>query len=227
MTPHSPTLSSLHLRHSSFSNPSVTSPASQLILQPFRSFTKITAHSRTLPSLHRHHSSLYNPSVASPTSQLILQPFRRFTYVTAHFQTIPSHHLRHSPFSNPFVASSTSQLIFKPFHRFIHVTAHSPTLLSPLLRHRIFTYVTWRAAHAIKMYCIRRHLYFCVNFVNYYIQGLRMLHINTPLWFLTLELKKARHWSLSWARYIHSPASQYSFLNPFEYYPPICLSTSL
>ena len=28
-------------------------------------------------------------------------------------------------------------------------TAHSPTLLSLLLRHRIFTYVTWRAAHGV------------------------------------------------------------------------------
>ena len=45
---HSPTLPSLYLRHSSFSKPSVALPMSQLILQPFRCFTYITAHSITL-----------------------------------------------------------------------------------------------------------------------------------------------------------------------------------
>ena len=48
---HSPTFPSLHLRHSSFSNPSVTLPTSQLILQPFRCFTYVTVHSPTLLSL--------------------------------------------------------------------------------------------------------------------------------------------------------------------------------
>ena len=137
--PHSPTLTSLHLRHSSFS---------------------------TLP-FHLRHSSFYNPSFASPTSQalhlrhlasrpwckirmrydrpskwhawaeLILQPFHHFTYVTAHSPTLPSLYLRHSSFSYPTVASPTSQLIFQ-------------TLLSHLLRHRLFTYLTWRADHDVK-----------------------------------------------------------------------------
>ena len=35
VTTHSPTLPPLYLRHSSFSNPSVASPTSQFILQPF------------------------------------------------------------------------------------------------------------------------------------------------------------------------------------------------
>ena len=65
---------------------------------------------------------------------LILQPFLHFTYVTAHSPT-------HS------VALPTSQLILQPFHCFTYATAHSSTLLSLLLRHRLFTYVTWRAAH--------------------------------------------------------------------------------
>ena len=65
---------------------------------------------------------------------LILQAFRRFTYVAAHSPTLPSFYLRRSSFFNPSVASPT-------------VTAHSPTLLSLVLHHRIFTYVTWRAAH--------------------------------------------------------------------------------
>ena len=46
------------------------------------------------------------------------------------------------------VTSLTSQLILQPFRRFTYITARSPTLLSLLLRHGLFTYVTWRAAHA-------------------------------------------------------------------------------
>ena len=53
----------------SFSNLSVTSPTSQLVLQPFRRFTYVTAHSPTLLLLHLRHSSFSNPSFASPTSQ--------------------------------------------------------------------------------------------------------------------------------------------------------------
>ena len=79
---HSPTFPSLHLRHSSFSNPSVSLPTSQFILQPFRCFTYVTAHSPTLPLLHLRCSSFSNPSFASPTSLFILQPFRRFSYVS-------------------------------------------------------------------------------------------------------------------------------------------------
>ena len=103
---------SLNLRHSSFSNPSVALPTSQLIPQPFCCLTYVTAHSPTLPSLYLLHSSFPNPSVASPTSQLILQPFRRFTYVTDHSPTLLLPHLRHSPFSSPSFASSTSQALY-------------------------------------------------------------------------------------------------------------------
>ena len=73
---HSPTFSSLHLRHSSLSNLSVTSPT--------------------------HHSSFSNPSVASPTSELILQPFFRFSCVTGSSFTSPGEPpmiSRWSPFS--------------------------------------------------------------------------------------------------------------------------------
>ena len=63
----------------SFYNLSVTSPTSQLILQPIRRFTYVTAHSPTFPLLHLRHSSFSNLSVASPTSQLILQLFFRFS----------------------------------------------------------------------------------------------------------------------------------------------------
>ena len=76
----SPTFSSLHLLHSSFSNPSVALPTSQLMSR---------AHSPTFSSLHLRHSSFSNPSVALPTSQLILQPFFRFSYVTGSSLTSP------------------------------------------------------------------------------------------------------------------------------------------
>ena len=68
----------------SFSKLSVTSPTSQLILQPFRRFTYVTAHSPTLPLLHLRHSSFSNPSFASSTSQVLhlihlpSSPWRRF-----------------------------------------------------------------------------------------------------------------------------------------------------
>ena len=77
--------------------------------------------------------------------------FSHFTYVTAHSDSssFPSLHLRNSSFANPSLALPTQQLILQTFRCFTYITAHSPTLLSPLLRHRIFTYVTWRAAHAI------------------------------------------------------------------------------
>ena len=82
VTAHSPTFPSLHLHYSSFSNPSVALPTSQLIFQPFRRFTYFTTHSPTIPSLYLRYSSFSKRSVASPMPQLILQPFFRFSYVT-------------------------------------------------------------------------------------------------------------------------------------------------
>ena len=55
----------------SFSNLFLTSPTSQLILQPFRRFTYVTAHSPTLPLLLLCHSSFSNPSFASPASKAL------------------------------------------------------------------------------------------------------------------------------------------------------------
>ena len=55
----------------SFSNLSVTSSTLQLIFQPFRHFTYVTAHSPTLLLLHLRLSSFSNPSFASPTSQAL------------------------------------------------------------------------------------------------------------------------------------------------------------
>ena len=58
-------------KQSSFSNLSVISPTSQLILQPFRRFTYVTEHSPTLPLLHLRHSSFCNPSFLSSTSLVL------------------------------------------------------------------------------------------------------------------------------------------------------------
>ena len=138
---HSPTFPSLHLHHSSFSNPSVALPISQLILQSFHYFTYVTAHSPTLllPLLHHRlftyvtwwpaHDVKYGWDTRGPVSdlwaELILQPFRHFTCVTAHSPTLPSLSLHHSSFSNPSVASPTSQFILQPFFRFSYVTSSS------------------------------------------------------------------------------------------------------
>ena len=63
----SPSFPSLHLRHSSISVPSLASPTSQLILQPFRCFTYVTAHSPTLLSpLLRHRIFTYCTSAGEP-----------------------------------------------------------------------------------------------------------------------------------------------------------------
>ena len=67
----------------------------ELILQPFRHFTYVTAYSPTLPSLHLRHNVFSNPTVDLSTSQLNLQPFRCFTYVTVHSPTLLSLLLRH------------------------------------------------------------------------------------------------------------------------------------
>ena len=165
---HSPTFPSLHLRHSSFSNPSVPLHMSQLILQPFRCFTYVTAHSPTLLSLLLRHRlftcvtwrtppwefvTIYRLKISKCIELFIAVgstagfPNLGSARTSAHSPTFPSLHLRHSSFSNPSITLSTSKLILQPFRCFTYVTAHSPTLLSLLLRHRLFTCVTWRNPH--------------------------------------------------------------------------------
>ena len=67
--------SQLQSQQSSFSNLSVVSHTSQLILQPFRRFTYVTAHSPTLSLLHLRHTH-------SPTLLSLFLRHRLFTYVT-------------------------------------------------------------------------------------------------------------------------------------------------
>ena len=137
---HSPTFLSLHLRQNSFSNPSVTlptsqvcsfsnlsdaSPTSQLILQPFRRFTYVTAHSPTLLFLHLRHSSFSNPSFASPTSQalhLILLASRpcfectHFACSTVYFYVCFPHY--YFFFLTTYVSFSNCNFIFSCLHNF-------------------------------------------------------------------------------------------------------------
>ena len=91
----------------SFSYPYIASPTSQLILQPFRRFTYVTAHSTDLPFLHLRH--------------------RHFTYATAHSPTLRPLHLRYSPFYNPSAASPTTQVILQHFRCFTYVAGTSRT----------------------------------------------------------------------------------------------------
>ena len=105
---HSAIFPSLHLRHSSFFNPSFALPTSQLILQPFRCFTYVRAHSPIL-------------FFVSPTSQalhlchLVSRPCLQDVYIfymsSPHSPTLPLLHLRHSSFFNPSFASPTSQAL--------------------------------------------------------------------------------------------------------------------
>ena len=97
---HSPTFPTLHLHHYSFSNPSVASPTSQIMLQPFFRFSYVIG------------SSLMSPG--EPPITLNTQPFRWFTYVTAHSPTL-------------LVATPMSQLILQPFIHISYVTGSSLT----------------------------------------------------------------------------------------------------
>ena len=105
------TSQALHLRHSSFYNPSATSPTSHVFLQPFRCFSYVTAHPPTLPPLHLSHSSFYNASPTSTALPLLHLRHRHFTYVTTHSASLPPLHLRHRSFYNPSIVWPTSQAL--------------------------------------------------------------------------------------------------------------------
>ena len=117
VTTRSPNLPSLHLRHNSFSKPSVALPTSQLILKHFHCFTYVTVHSANLLSLLLHHNLFTKftwwaaHAGTKKWAELILQPFRHFTYVTYHSPTLPLLRLRHSSFSKPSFASPTSHAL--------------------------------------------------------------------------------------------------------------------
>ena len=86
VTTHYPTLPSLYLRHNSFSNPSVVSPMSQFILQPFFRFSYATSSSLNSPgeptmglSLQTQHSPLY-PLLSLPFRIYIQSIYHNVVY---------------------------------------------------------------------------------------------------------------------------------------------------
>ena len=144
VTAHSPTLPSLYLRHSSFSDHSVASPTSQFILQPFFRFSYVTSSSlntRSLPFLIVRAIKCASVFCHFRTQKLTV----KFTLYLFHIDssaqspTFPSLHLRQNSFPDPSVALPTSQLILQPFRPFTYVTAHSPTLPLLHMRHSSFS----------------------------------------------------------------------------------------
>ena len=91
----------LENEQSTFSNLSVTTPTSQLILQPFRRFTNVTVHSPTLPLLH---------------------------YVTAHPPTLLSLLLRHLLFTYVIWRAAHGLHILRRIIRKMDRPARSPDL---------------------------------------------------------------------------------------------------
>ena len=90
----------LENEQSSFSNSSVTSPASQLILKPFCCFTYITVHSPTFPSLHLCHRHFTCVTGISPLSQAFHLCHRHFTSVTGISPLSQAFHLCHRHFTH-------------------------------------------------------------------------------------------------------------------------------
>ena len=134
---------------SSFSNLSVTSPTSQLILQPIRRFTYITTHSQTLPLLHLRHSSFSNPFVASTSSS-----FSNPSFASPMSQALHLTHL--CSFSNISVTSPTLKLTLQPFLRFTHAAARSPTLPLLHLRHSTFSNPSFASPTSQALHLIHR-----------------------------------------------------------------------
>ena len=95
-------MTSLHLRHNSFSNPFVALPTSQLILQPFRYFTYVTVQSRTLLSFSYVTSSSLNSPGEPPminTSRVLCNKINVlllfFSFRSNKFiQSVPKHRQR-------------------------------------------------------------------------------------------------------------------------------------
>ena len=82
------TQKSISQLQSSFSNLSVTSPTSQLILQPFRRFTYVTTHSSTIPLLHLPYVTVHSPTLLS----LLLR--HKFFTILIHLTSCPCYKVR-------------------------------------------------------------------------------------------------------------------------------------
>ena len=100
VTAHSPTLPSLYLRHSSFSNPSVASPTPQLIFRPFLRFSYVTGSSLTSPGeppmLRTLNNNLFNsfPTQGQVEGWDVIKPlyWRSVIYTDAGRSRLTHHH---------------------------------------------------------------------------------------------------------------------------------------
>ena len=138
---HSPTFPSLLLHHNSFSNPSVALPTSQLILQPFRCFTYVTAHSPTHLSLllrHRLFTYVTWRAAHAPILRLSVLRLKRISVHQGKFSAFG----RDGSLVKPYQANKagiatirTSVRAFLPWQQRMCAGAHSPeaTRLSSLL----------------------------------------------------------------------------------------------
>ena len=79
VTAHSPTLPSIYLRHNSFSNPSVASPMSQLILQPFFRLSYVTGFSLTSPGEPPMSSSGLTPCIVMKNDGILYHHMSSFS----------------------------------------------------------------------------------------------------------------------------------------------------
>ena len=111
VTTHSPTLPSLYLRHSSFSNHSVASPTSQFILQPFFRFSYVTSSSPNSPG--------------DPPMRIIIAPTRNSNILNKRtvFFSFPSRsELKNGNYFSMNIATLKLNLIC--FTNIINVTDH-------------------------------------------------------------------------------------------------------
>ena len=90
-TAHSATLPLLHLRHSSFCNPSVASPTSQFILQPFFRFSYFTSSSFNSPGEPSMVLSLNNTVIHQNYHDIItITKLPTFTLNSLHYKKLYS-----------------------------------------------------------------------------------------------------------------------------------------
>ena len=141
----SPNFPSLHLRHSSFSNPSVALPSSQLILQSFRCFTYVTDHSsKHLSLLLRHRFFAYvtwraahGGIVANGCCCCLL--FNDGHVLQVRSPSISGWYNYVLDDKHEITREKWALLILQPFRHFTYVTAHSTNFPSLHLRHNSFS----------------------------------------------------------------------------------------
>ena len=118
-----------------------------------------------------------------------------------------------------------SQLILQPFRCMTYVTAHSPILFSLLLHHRLFTYVTWRAAHETNC-CLTS-----LNYSRYHHYHKRMaMYCNYIVCdILNIATFSRRYFTALWLEILKLYLHKYFFFldNPNRSHPPLIWNTGV